>query len=80
MYGYAIIRCIARSLGLIGVGLVIIVVQSSACIVSWWALRRGLNNVERYGRDKVDTGANAMGADRLARLGSRLPGDEIICM
>jgi O-antigen/teichoic acid export membrane protein len=34
---------------LIGVGLVIVVVQSSACTVSWRALRRGLHDVERDG-------------------------------
>lgn len=37
---------------LIDVGLVIVLVQSSACIVSWWALRRGLHNVERQGSRK----------------------------
>jgi O-antigen/teichoic acid export membrane protein len=35
--------------GLIGVGLAIVGVQSSAGAVSWWALRRGLRDVERRG-------------------------------
>ncbi len=59
---------------LIGVGLVIIIVQSSACIVSWWALRRGLNNVERYGsrqgrHRRQRDGRGSAGAIRLSITG-----------
>lgn len=43
----SLVALLAHSL--IAVGLVIVAVQSSACIVSWWALRRGLHNVERHG-------------------------------
>jgi O-antigen/teichoic acid export membrane protein len=38
---------LAHSFGLVGIGLAIIAVQSSAGAVCWWALRRGLRNVER---------------------------------
>ena len=39
---------VAHPFGLIGVGIVILAVQSSAGAVSWWALRRGLHHVERH--------------------------------
>jgi O-antigen/teichoic acid export membrane protein len=38
-----------HSFGLIGVGLAIVSVQSTAAAASWWALRRGLRNVEGRG-------------------------------
>jgi O-antigen/teichoic acid export membrane protein len=40
---------LGRSLGLIGVGIAIVSVQSSAAVISWWALRRGLRDTERRG-------------------------------
>jgi O-antigen/teichoic acid export membrane protein len=43
---------LGHSFGLIGVGLAIVAVQSSAGAVSWWALRRGLRDVRRRGRRK----------------------------
>jgi O-antigen/teichoic acid export membrane protein len=41
----SLVAFLARSL--IAVGIVIVLVQSSACIFSWWALRKGLD-VKRY--------------------------------
>jgi O-antigen/teichoic acid export membrane protein len=38
---------LADLFGLIGIGLAIVSVQSSAGAVSWWALRRGIRNAER---------------------------------
>jgi O-antigen/teichoic acid export membrane protein len=38
---------LGHSFGLIGVGLAIVAVQSSAGAVSWWALRRGFHHIER---------------------------------
>lgn len=43
------VALLAPSFGLVGIGLAIIAVQSSAGAVSWWALRRGLRDVERRG-------------------------------
>jgi O-antigen/teichoic acid export membrane protein len=44
---------VAHPFGLVGVGLVIVAVQSSAGAVSWWALRRGLYQVARgHGREE----------------------------
>ena len=60
----SLVALLAHSL--IAVGLVIVVVQSSACIVSWWALRRGLCNVERQG--------NGEGRHRRQRDGRGLAG------
>ncbi len=37
---------LAHPFGLIGVGLVILVVQSSAGVISWWALRKRLSHAE----------------------------------
>lgn len=43
---------VAHPFGLVGVGLAIVAVQSSAGAVSWWALRRGLYQVARgHGRE-----------------------------
>jgi O-antigen/teichoic acid export membrane protein len=45
-----------RSFGLLGVGLAVVSVQSSAGAASWWALRRGLRGIEpprsRQGRHR----------------------------
>lgn len=57
---------LAHPFGLIGVGVVIVVVQSSAGVVSWWALRRGLYHVERPGGTR--------GRHRRQRDGHRLAG------
>jgi O-antigen/teichoic acid export membrane protein len=43
------VALLAHSSGLVSVGLVIIGVQSSAAVVSWWALRRGLHRLESHG-------------------------------
>jgi O-antigen/teichoic acid export membrane protein len=46
---------LARSFGLVGIGLAIVVVQTSAGAASWWALRRGLRGVagsSRLGRHR----------------------------
>ena len=43
------VALLAHPFGLIGVGLAIVVVQSSAGTISWWALRKELRNVERHG-------------------------------
>jgi O-antigen/teichoic acid export membrane protein len=43
------VALLAHSSGLVSVGLVIIGVQSSAGVVSWWALRRGLHRLESHG-------------------------------
>ena len=43
------VALLAHSSGLVGVGLVIIGVQSSAAAASWWALRRGLHRLESHG-------------------------------
>jgi O-antigen/teichoic acid export membrane protein len=40
---------LARSHGLVGIGLATIAVQSSAGAVCWWALRRGLRDAEHRG-------------------------------
>ena len=39
---------LAHPFGLIGVGLAIVAVQSSAGAVSWWALRRGFHHIDPY--------------------------------
>lgn len=44
------VALVAHSSGLITVGFVIIGVQSSAGAVSWWALRRGLHQLDRHGK------------------------------
>jgi O-antigen/teichoic acid export membrane protein len=44
---------VAHPFGLVGVGLAIVAVQSSAGAVSWWALRRGLHQQAR-GQDRED--------------------------
>jgi O-antigen/teichoic acid export membrane protein len=48
---------LARSYGLIGIGLAVIAVQGSAGVVSWWALRRGLSGLmpgaNKRGRHRV---------------------------
>lgn len=41
---------LGHSFGLVGVGLAIAVVQSSAAVVSWWALRRGFWRAEPHGK------------------------------
>jgi O-antigen/teichoic acid export membrane protein len=43
------VAMLAHSSGLVSVGLVIVGVQSSAGVVSWWALRRGLHRLESHG-------------------------------
>jgi O-antigen/teichoic acid export membrane protein len=46
------VALLAHSSGLVSVGLVIIGVQSSAGVVSWWALRRGLHRLEGHGSNQ----------------------------
>jgi O-antigen/teichoic acid export membrane protein len=41
-----------RSFGLIGVGLAVVSVQSSAGAASWWALRRGLRGFQLHGNSR----------------------------
>jgi O-antigen/teichoic acid export membrane protein len=55
----AAVVLLAHPFGLIGVGLAILTVQSSAGLVSWWILRRGLYDIEhlsRQGRHRRDGG------------------------
>jgi O-antigen/teichoic acid export membrane protein len=40
------VTALARPFGLVGVGLAILAVQSSAGLISWWALGRGLDQAE----------------------------------
>jgi O-antigen/teichoic acid export membrane protein len=64
---------LAHSLGLIGVGLAIVAVQSSAGGVSFWALRKGLRQVShrevRRGRHRRQRGGPTRSAIRLTVTG-----------
>lgn len=44
------VALVAHTSGMIAVGFVIIGVQSSAAVISWWALRRGLYYLDRHGK------------------------------
>lgn len=59
-------------LGLIGVGFAIVGVQSSAGLISWWALTRGLRGVElrgrRQGRHRRPRNAKAANSIRIAAI------------
>lgn len=57
----AAVAVLARPFGLIAVGLVIVAVQSSAGIISWWALHRKPGQVERNRSDKQGRHRRAYG-------------------